>query len=268
MVGCLASRRTDSVVVRTVHGLPERGAPGGRRLTAYALLENALARFFVRGTAFVSHDLWRCSGSPRLSRTLRVIWNGLEYATEVPRRSLAGRFRIGIVGRITTVKGHDIAIAAISRLRSESSVVLYVIGDGPLRTELETLCVRLGVQEKVVFTGFQEAMDTWYASLDALLMPSRHEGLPYALIEAMGAGLPIVASDVGGIREVLTDGETGLIVPPEDCAALARAIETLAASPELRQRLGHSASRFARAHLSAAQMTSAYEELYVAALAG
>ena len=146
----------------------------------------------------------------------------------------AGRPRIGYVGRLAPQKRADLLVEAFGRMRERAWLV--VVGDGPDRGRVHELAVGL---PGVLLTGFVEhtAVPGVLASLDVLVLPSAYEEMGSVLTEAMASGLPVVASDVGGIPEVVRDGVTGLLVPPGDVGALATALDRLAADPELRARL-------------------------------
>ncbi|MDP9428451.1 MAG: glycosyltransferase, partial [Actinomycetota bacterium] len=146
----------------------------------------------------------------------------------------AGRPRIGYVGRLAPQKRADRLVQAFARMREPASLV--VVGDGPDRERVHALAAGL---PRVHLTGFVEhtAVPAVLASLDVLVLPSAYEEMGSVLTEAMASGLPVVASDVGGIPEVVQHGVTGLLVPPGDVDALAAALDRLAADPGLRARL-------------------------------
>jgi glycosyltransferase involved in cell wall biosynthesis len=158
----------------------------------------------------------------------------------------AGRPRIGFVGRLAAQKDVGTLIRAAALLESPARVVLT--GDGPDRPELEAQVEALGLQDRVVFAGFvpHARVAAVLAHTDVLVLPSRYEELGSVLLETIRAGVPIVASDTGGIPEVVRDGENGLLCPPGDAPAFARAIDALLADPALRRRMG--AAGRARAH--------------------
>lgn len=139
---------------------------------------------------------------------------------------------IGIVGALTREKGQDSAVKALPELPGELRLVL--IGDGPERKNLEELARSLGVRDRVVFAGFRpETGDLWPA-FDLALAPSRHEGLGTAVLEAMAAGVPVVASSIGAFRHVLRDGAVGMLVEPENEKGMARAVAGLMGDRETR----------------------------------
>lgn len=131
------------------------------------------------------------------------------------------------MGRLSHEKGPDVLVDAISELPADSSVVVRILGDGPEREALAIQVQAKGLGDRVAFLGFQLDVVPHIAQAHALVMPSRTEGLPMALLEAAGAGLPVVASRVGGIPEVVSQGRNGLLVEPNQSSALAAAILSL-----------------------------------------
>ena len=112
------------------------------------------------------------------------------------------------------------------------------VGDGELRDQLGADADRLGVADRVTFVGFRRDMDALLGACDLVVLPSLYEGLPLALIEAMAAGRAVVATDIGGTRELVMDGETGILVPPRDPTALAGAVQRVVGDDALARRLG------------------------------
>ena len=249
-------------LVRTLHGAVEPGPMAEvLRLRAYEWLADRLAARRRAWTVFVSDDLrrGRGAGTARESR----IHNGIVLDAPNDRSAQdAGEapLRIGIVGRLTAVKGHDVALAAMAAL-PRGGVQLEIAGDGPDRQQLQTLAETLGVSAAVHFRGFVSDMRAFYRTLDVLIMPSRHEGVPYALLEAMGQGLPVLASRVGGIPEVVSDGHDGVLVQAGSSAALAEALTRLQDRP-LRERLGAAARETVAARFSSTHMATQYLRLY------
>ena len=151
-------------------------------------------------------------------------------------------FVAGSVGNFTPKKDHATMLEAFAIVRrAVPDARLVVIGSGPLEAELHRRARQPDLAGSVDFTGTRDDVELLLAGLDVFVMSSRYEGLPIALLEAMSAGVPPVATRVGGIPEVVLDGESGRLVEPGDHAALARAIVDLAADPEERERLGESA---------------------------
>lgn len=169
---------------------------------------------------------------------------------------------IGTIAELHPNKGLDVLIEALTLLKTKSyQLKAYLIGSGELREELETLIAERGLGEHVVLAGHIENASRLLPAFDIFVLPSRKEGLPYVLIEALHAGVPIIATNVGGIPEIVTHEETGLLVATGDSAALARAIDRLAIEPELRARLGARAREHARL-FSLEQMIEKTNALY------
>lgn len=139
---------------------------------------------------------------------------------------------------------------------------LFVVGDGPERAPLALLAEQLGLKEHINFTGFVKEVAQYFHLAHFFVLPSRSEGLPNALLEAMACGLPAVATHVGGIPKVVIDGETGLLVPPDDEEALADAIKRLLDSPSLCRKMGKAARRHIEAHYSIESVTDQHIALY------
>jgi len=146
-------------------------------------------------------------------------------------------------------KGHRYFLEAADRLRKQAARLAFVIvGDGPIRRQIEQWRANLHLEETVTLTGFRSDVPQILAALDVLALPSyAHEGIPQILLQAQAMGTAVVASDLDGIREVVIDGETGLLSPPRDAQALADRIETLIGDAALRKRLGQQG----RAHILA-----------------
>lgn len=149
-------------------------------------------------------------------------------------------------GRLAPEKDHACMIRAIAAMTpSPSPWTIAILGEGPERNKLQSLAEQLGVAQSIRFIGSvpQESIPCWMAAADIFLLPSRHEGLSLALLEAMAAGCAVVSSNVGGAPDVLTDGVNGLLVSASDSKAFARALELLLQSPSRRKRLGQQARK-------------------------
>ncbi len=171
------------------------------------------------------------------------------------------------VGRLDPVKGLDELVDAMGMLR-EQSVTLGLVGEGAYEDEIRRRVDRHGLGGRVCFFGRRDDVPNLLAAADVFVFPSRTEGMPNALLEAMAAGSPIVTTDVPGCRDVVTDGRTGLLVPARRPEALAGAIERLLADRELAARLGSSARRRAVAEFDFARTVERYAALYREVTAG
>lgn len=177
---------------------------------------------------------------------VQTIYNGLDLASWAPRppSSRSGRspIRITTVGNIRHVKGHDVLIrAAAIVLKGYPEVSFEVVGevlDGPYFDSLRSLIAELNLTDKFVFVGGSSSIRVHLIESDIFVLPSRSEGFSNAIIEAMAAVLPVVATDVGGNAEAVVSGVSGFLVPSDDPPALASALMKLIAEPELRGRMG------------------------------
>ena len=180
---------------------------------------------------------------------LRLVRGGIDpapyrRAEPVDRASLGlaeGDRPLIWVGRLDPVKGLKQLLAAVSALPSGLAVKLLLVGDGPLRATLTAHASALGVSDRVGFLGSRNDVPSLLATAEAFVFPSRTEGLPNALLEAMASGLPIVTTDVPGCRDLISDDRNGLVVPYDDVSALSDAIERVLTDTQLAYRLGNAA---------------------------
>jgi len=176
-----------------------------------------------------------------------------------------GEFVAAVVGRLSHEKGQDLALRALAQARAQGAQVTFALaGDGPDRAMLEALSRELDLGLAVRFLGHQKLVGVVYKACDMLVMPSRSEAMPNALLEAMTLGLPVVATRVGGVPEVADDGEMAWIVEPESVDSLARAVVDCVARPEERaRRVAQARSRAAERH-DPARRAERYLDLYSA----
>jgi glycosyltransferase involved in cell wall biosynthesis len=181
-----------------------------------------------------------------------------------------GRPVVGLVGRLVPEKGVDVFLRAAALV---SAVVpqarFLVVGDGPLRPDLEHRAAVLGLAGAVTFTGYRSDAPRLLAGLDVLAVPSRSDGSPLVVCEAMAAGVPVVASRVGGLPDLVEDGGSGLLVRPGEAEDLARALVSLLLDPEAARRLGARGRRLAagRSHERLVdRMTQLYTDVAGAAV--
>ncbi|MGO9579437.1 MAG: glycosyltransferase [Desulfobaccales bacterium] len=241
-----------------------------RRLWNF-LLGWATDRVLV-GSAQVWQDVRRYDGVPASRLTLMPY--GIPLAELDPplsrgeareRLGLSGEeLVIGAVGRLEEQKGHTHLLAALPEVRRQiPDLVVLLIGEGRRQEDLRRQVRDLGLEGTVRFLGTRRDLPEIYRALDLFVHPSLWEGLPLALLKAMGAGLPVVATRVSGSREAVTDGVNGCLVAPGDSEALARAILDLARQPEARRRLGGAARRTVAERYSLEAMLKRLEELYL-----
>lgn len=204
-----------------------------------------------------------------------VVYNGIdleafdEAARTPPEPPIAsGAPVFGTFGRMTLQKGFDIFIDAAAKVLEEVAEARFVIaGDGPLREELVKQASRVAPEGHIVFTGAIREVAGFLTALDVLVLPSRYESFPFAVLEAMGASLPIIASNVDGVPEAIVDGHSGILVPSEDPAALSDAFRRLLTDPDLGRRLGSAARRRLAENFTAQHMVTRTEAVYRRCLA-
>ena len=172
---------------------------------------------------------------------------------------------LGFVGRIVEVKGLDILLRALARTPAESSIA-SIIGDGPARPAMERLAAELGLGDRVRFHGEIGDAGALLPAFDVLVLPSRSEGTPIVILEAMRAALPVVATAVGGVPDVVSE-DTGWLVPTEDPAALAAAIMGAVADRAEARRRGQAGLARLRAEYDAGTWVERYDAVYESAIA-
>jgi glycosyltransferase involved in cell wall biosynthesis len=209
----------------------------------------------------------------------RVIPHGLELDDLLngPAPAAASRDRLGlpqgvplagIVGRLAAIKDHATFIKTAARVAARNPEVEFVVaGDGALRPSIE-VSARAALGDRVHFLGWATDLPTLYGALDMVVLTSRNEGTPLTLMEAGAAGLPVVATRVGGVPEVVRDGETGFVLPAGDDEALAAKVELLLASPETAASMGEAARAWIRARYTWQRLVddlmALYDELLLA----
>lgn len=234
-------------------------------------------RVLVNSEAIRDHLL---AGGHVAPEKIVVIHNGLSAAAERaaldndsrPKQRAAllrelnldeGAKLIGLVARLHPVKGHRYFIEAASRIAAvEPKAHFPLVGDGALRREIEEQAARLGVGDRVHLLGDRSAAALIAAGFDIAVSASLSEGLPNAVMEAMAAGAPVVATAVGGTSELVIDGVTGFLVPPADDDALARRILDALGNPERSARMASHARRRALSQFSMRRMVESVERLY------
>jgi glycosyltransferase involved in cell wall biosynthesis len=159
-------------------------------------------------------------------------------------------------------KAHDILLRALpSVLEKFPDVVLLIAGEGVLRQELEAEAMQLRISERVKLLGVRSDTSVLMSASDLFLFPSRFEGMPNALLEAMGYGLPVIATGVQGVDEIIRDGENGILIPLDDPKAVSKAILRLLDNPEERRRLGKAARETIEKEYTLDKMCAQYENL-------
>ena len=273
-VGRLAATRVGvPAIVHTPHLFPFHEESSRASTTAYLGMERLAARWCdVIVTVSEFHRGWALRVGIGRPEQIVAIPNGVPTDRARPTRprqevrgelGLGGSFVVLSTGRLAEQKGLEYLIRAAPLLRPELPAVRIVIaGDGPLRERLSRLVSDLGVRDLVDLLGFRSDVGDLLAASDLVVLPSLWEGLSISLLEAMAAGKPVVTTLIGSNREVTDDGESAVLVPPKDPAALAAAIRALAADPERREALGNLGQAVQRERYTLRRMLNAYESEY------
>jgi glycosyltransferase involved in cell wall biosynthesis len=277
-IGRFVAHREDvPVVVHTFHGHVLQEYFSALKNRAFLAAERSLAR---RTDALVAVAPWvreelLAMGVGR-EEQWRVIPVGIDlrpyYKQRVPAAKARARLGlppdgpiVGCVGRLVAIKDHRTLLEAAARLLADRPDATFVLaGDGELRAKLQAEARAL-LGDRCVFLGWVDDLPTLYSAFDVVALTSRLEGTPVSLIEAAAAGKPVVATNVGGVSEVVRDGNTGLLVPPSNPVAVATSIENLLADPEGARRMGEEGATWVRQRFSedrlADDITALYREI-------
>jgi glycosyltransferase involved in cell wall biosynthesis len=228
--------------------------PGSAKQRLVKRLTTRLLAAHVAVGERCADDVAAFAGVPRP----RVIPNGVpDVALEQLPRPAEGPI-VGSIGRLDRQKGYDVLVEALPRL---SGVTAVVVGEGAERAELTRRAAELGVEDRLLLPGWSDDARRALTTFDVFVLPSRFEGLPLVLIEALLAGVPVVATRVGSVGELVTD-ETGVLVPPDDPQALADAVQALLDDPERRARLGAGGRRRALERFTIERVADSFAALY------
>jgi glycosyltransferase involved in cell wall biosynthesis len=260
LAAMLRGRR--GATVFTPHGWSWWAADGAEA-RLYLQLERLAARW-CRSIVTISGAERAAGLAARVGRPAqyRVIPNGIDLERfGRPPEPVPGR--VVFVTRLDPPKRVDLAVRALAEVRGTfPEAELQLVGDGSRRAEAERLVAALGVGDAVRFLGVREDVPDILSRASCAVLASDYEGCPFAVLEAMAAGVPVVATAVGGLPELLEHGRTGLLVPPGDAAALAAALRQLLADPQRARRIGEAARAEARRRFSHERMIADLVDLY------
>jgi glycosyltransferase involved in cell wall biosynthesis len=195
---------------------------------------------------------------------LRVerIPSGLDAGAFSADLSHRGTFTVGMMGRFSEEKNHGMLLRAVKKLVEDGVTVdVLIAGDGPLRPQIEAEVARLDLRHVVKLKGYV-AREDFLGCVDMLVLCSRIENLPYSVMEAMACGLPVVATNVGGLPDLVEEGRTGFLVPPDDDVAMAERIARIAKSPQLAGDFGVAAREKIARDFSLERMVARHLDLY------
>jgi len=264
--------RTPLIIVTERNSGDRKDLGWGSQL--YVRMENLFSRFAdwaVANSEAGRTALLKAGLNPQ---RLKVIYNGLNFqrlhtdsnTLEQARLDSGippGSQVVGMMARFFPIKNHAGFFKA-ARMVNESlpSVHFGLLGDGPLRQTMENYCADLGLRSQTVFWGEQPAVGAYLSLLDVVVLTSSAEGCSNSILEAMSLGKPVVATDVGGNREIITSGENGFLVPPGDIRAMADQILWLLQNPVEARTIGQKAREFVLSHFSPEKMVHEYALLY------
>jgi glycosyltransferase involved in cell wall biosynthesis len=271
----MAGEARPPIIVHTYHGHVLRGYFDPVRTQFFRETERALARHTTRLVAVgpeVRDDLVELDVAPY--RKFSVIRLGIDLESRVlgadrraEYRKLFGvpdeRFVVGWIGRMTGIKRVQDVLISFRCLREQGvDATLCMVGDGPDREPAERQAKELGIARHVLWAGYQRDVAPYYSMFDALVLPSANEGTPVVAIEALAANRPVVATRVGGVPDVITDGEDGFLVGVGDVRGIADALARLARDPELRRRMGERGRALVVPRYRVERLVDDMDELY------
>jgi len=262
--GTMAARLVPgAVVVATQHAVWPNGAMDRPSILA-RITSPFVTHFIAVADGVLRAGITR--GDIRGDRAT-VIHNGVDvkrFAPSVAPAPSRGTVVVGCVARLSREKRHVLLMRAVKEVsRGCPEVRLHLVGDGPLRETLEAETRRLALADRVEFFGTRGDVPELLRSMDIFAMASSTEGLPLTVLEAMACGVPVVATRVGAVEEVVDHGRNGFLVPPEDPAALAAAIERLVRDEDLRTRMGNAGREIAVEQFDISAAARKHEDLYL-----
>lgn len=267
LAGVLAGRWLSKPTVLKITNSGERydlhrfykvsGLPAARRLARF--LRSASCVVALNEEA--SHQLVADGFHPK---QIVHISNGVNVDCVQPKPSYetSGSLSILYTGRLHTSKGLEVLLGALAQLPQAPTWQCILVGSGPTHTALVRQSSTLGLKDRIIFTGEVADVTPYLQRADVFVLPSRTEGISNALLEAMAAGLPCVATDNAGNRRILTHGETGLLVPLGDAEALANNLASLLTNTRLRERLGRAGRHLVETRFNITRVAEAYLGLY------
>jgi glycosyltransferase involved in cell wall biosynthesis len=276
-LGRLAARLAGvPVIVHTYHGHVLHGYYGPAKSWLLRGMEQSLAHItdrIITVSDRVKDEL--VAYGVASAEQISVIPLGFDLESFLNAHAHRGTFRrelaldddiklVGIVGRIFPIKNHGLFLTAAARIAaSERAIRFVIVGDGVLRPALEQQARELGIADRVLFTGWRRDLPRIYADLDTLVVSSDNEGTPVSAIEAMASNCPVVATCVGGLPDLIANGETGLLVPPRNAEELSGAVLRLLHNPETARNMSRKASAMARERFSVRRLITDMDHLYM-----
>ncbi len=263
LLGRFAARSLGIPAVHTSHGFLFSGKKLNISGHFYRVIEKIAARFCIAVIAVSDSEYSYAVDLKVIPREkLVVVHNGIPDLSErfiaKPGQEPA---RLIMVARFAEPKDHETLLRALGNLK-KLNWSLQMVGDGDKKPAAEELAVKLGIAARVHFVGVREDVEALLAESSLFVLSTRREGFPISILEAMRAGLPVVAADCGGIGEAVADGETGLLFPPGDPDALKNCLEKLIKNPALRHKMGQAGRERYLDHFTLEQMVGKTTAVY------
>jgi len=264
LYGFLAAWRLSKPVVATCHNW----VGGTTALGIYNHLDRLALKKFGALAAVSDEVAQRLLDAGVPAEKIKTIANGIdvqafEHAQPLPVLSFTNEKVIGMVARLDLQKGFEYLLRAVRELcHTFAGLKVVIVGEGPDRQAIEEMVKEYGLQSNVVLAGQHSDMPAVYAAMDIFVLPSLNEGLPMTILEAMAASRPVVATRVGAIPKVITDGVNGLLVNPRDTEGLRNAITSLLSDPERCRQMGEKAHDWVSRNYTSEAMALKYRQLY------
>ncbi|MDD2751955.1 MAG: glycosyltransferase [Candidatus Omnitrophica bacterium] len=269
-------------LIHTFHGHVFKNYFGGFKTGFFILIERILAYFsdkIITVSAAVRDDLINLNIANKDKIEILPLGFDLDAFLAVAPKPARGCANIGIIGRLTAIKNHRLFLEGVAKLIKQNvkglTLNFKVIGDGELKNELEGYAQKLNIHEKIDFMGWQQDIAQVYSELDLIILTSLNEGTPVSLIEAMASGRAVIATDVGGVRDLLgkknSEGlnfpdfeimERGILIKSGDSSGLANAAAFLLSNPQLCATIAGRGRIFARANFTKERLVKDMENLY------
>lgn len=251
-------------LVSTVHGRFEH--QGGLKQRILTLVNAVILGRFFSSVVAVSHDLkgYLSHDLHIPKRKIQCVINGIGAGNEKRKNLMAGdAITIGSAGRLFPVKDYSLMVDVARDLCERKDQIRFVLaGDGPDMEQLRDKVRKYGIEERFQLLGHVEDMEGFYRSIDVYLNTSRHEGMPVTVLEAMSHGIPVVAPDMGGLKELISDGEDGFLVKERSSSAFAETLIRLAENKQSARNMGMYARQKVEKEFSSKKMVQDYLALY------
>lgn len=268
IIGLLSVMGTRCKIISTPHGWSRQA---GFILKCYEMMDRMVFPF-LDAVVPLSPDLYdRLEKIPFLKKKMTLIQNGVDITeiqscTNIHPQLIQwkeqGMFVIGYIGQLIHRKGLDVLFDALSKLDKNLAWKLALVGDGPLRHYLETLTKQFEISDNVIFFGFQNHRLEFLNGFDVFVLPSRLEGIPRCLMEALAAQIPVISSDIPGSAELIKDGTTGYLFKSEDTDHLLQKITAVSTHYPEAKKMASTGKQAVCNDYSAGRMALAYERLY------